>query len=268
MTSSKPGQVCKLQRSIYGLKQASRQWYAKLSSFLISHGYKQSISDYSLFLKRNKDSFTALLVYVDDIVLSGNDLAEITSITALLNNAFKIKDLGDLKFFLGFEVARNNLGINLCQRKYALDILHDTGMLDSKPSSTPIDYGTRLHQQSGVPLSDSEASEYRRLIGRLIYLTNTRPDITFVVQHLSQFISKPRSTHQQVAARILRYVKATLGSGIFFSAKSVIQLQGFSDSDWADCLDTRRSITGFSIYLGSSLISWKSKKQATVSRSS
>nr|KYP72483.1 Copia protein [Cajanus cajan] len=141
-------------------------------------------------------------------------------------------------------------------------------MLDSKPSSTPIDYGTRLHQQSGVPLSDSEASAYRRLIGRLIYLTNTCPDITFVVQHLSQFISKPRSTHQQAAAHILRYVKAAPGFGIFFSAKSVIQLQGFSDSDWADCLDTRRSITGFSIYLGSSLISWKSKKQATVSRSS
>nr|KYP71896.1 Copia protein [Cajanus cajan] len=127
----------------------------------------------------------------------------------------------------------------------------DFWILDSKPASTPIDYDTHLHQQSGVPLSDSEASTYRRLIGRLIYLTNTRPDITFVVQHRSQFTSKPRSAHQHAAAHILRYVKAAPGSGIFFS-----------------CLDTRRSITGFSIYLGSSLISWKSQKQATVSRSS
>jgi len=114
MHSYKPGQVCKLQRSLYGLKQASKQWYARLSSFLISHGYNQSTSNYSLFLKHESKSITALPVYVDDIVLSGNDLIEIRNITQLLDNAFKIKDLGDLKFFLGFEVARTPAGINIC----------------------------------------------------------------------------------------------------------------------------------------------------------
>lgn len=112
---SKPGQFCRLQRSLYGLKQASRQWYAKLSSFLTSHGYKQSAFDHSLFLKFSTNNITALLVYADDIVLTGNDLHEISRITALMDNTFKIKNLGDLKFFLGLEVARSTSGIHLCQ---------------------------------------------------------------------------------------------------------------------------------------------------------
>jgi len=114
-----------------------------------------------------------------------------------LDNAFKIKDLGDLRYFLGFEVARKPTGINLCQRKYALDILSDDGMLGSKPVSTPpSNYATKLHQQSGTPLSLEDASSFRRLIGRLIYLTNTRPNITYDVQHLSQFVAGPTSAHQ------------------------------------------------------------------------
>ncbi|XP_028236646.1 uncharacterized protein LOC114415977 [Glycine soja] len=141
-------------------------------------------------------------------------------------------------------------------------------MLGSKLVSAPIDYAVRLHQQFGIPLDDIVASSYRRLIGRLIYLTYTRLDITYAVQHLSQFVAHPSSAHQQVAYRILRYLKATLGSGIFFSASSILQLKAFSDSDWAGCIDTRRSITGYSVYLGNLFISWKSKKQAMVSRSS
>ena len=215
MQSDKPRQVCKLQRSLYGLKQASRQWYAKLSSFLISHVYNQCTSNYSLFLKHESNSITALLVYI----------------TQLLDNAFKIKDLGDLKFFLGFEVARTPTGINLCQRKYALDILNDTGMLGSKIVSTPSNYTTRLHQLSVSSISVADASSYRRLIGKLIYLTNTRPYITYVMQHLSQFVAAPTSAHQKSSFRILRYIKRSPGAGIFLSADSNIHLKGFSDSD-------------------------------------
>ena len=114
MQVAKPGQVCKLQRSLYGVKHASRQWYARLSSFLISHGYKQCTSDYSLFIKHGCKTISVLLVDVDDIVLLGNDLPEIHRITNLLDNVFKIKDLGDLRYFLGFKVARSSIGINLC----------------------------------------------------------------------------------------------------------------------------------------------------------
>jgi len=222
MQADKPGEACELQRSLYGLKQASRQWYARLSSFLISHGYKQCASDYFLFLKHGSKTITVLLVYVDDIVLSGNDLAEIQHITHLLDNAFKIKDLSDLRFFLGFVVARTPSGINLSRRKYALDILTNSGMLGSKPLTTPFDYTTRLHKHSGSPLSTKDASSYRRLIGRLIYLTDTRPDITFVVQHLSPFVAEPTTAHQQAASRILRYIKGSPSAGILLSANSEV----------------------------------------------
>ena len=168
---------------------------------------------------------------MDDIVLTDNDNSKIKAITNHLHVAFKIKDLGNLKFFLGFEVARNLSRIHICQRKYALDILNDSGMLASKLVTTPMDSGTRLHVNSGIPLSDSCSSSYRCLIGRLIYLTNTRLDITYAVQHLSQFVSNPTTAHQQATYRILRYIKGVPRAGLFFPAKNTPQLKGYNDSD-------------------------------------
>lgn len=139
-------------------------------------------------------------------------------------------------------------------------------MLASRPVSTPMDYHTRLHSSSGTLLTDPLI--YQRLLGRLIYLTTTRPDIAFVVQHLSQFVSSPTTAHHQAAFRVLRYLKGTPGLGVFLSVDSSLQLKAFSDSDWAGCVDSCRSIIGFSVYLGSSLISWRSKKQTIVSKSS
>lgn len=144
LTVSNPQLVCRLQRSLYGLKQASRQWFTKLSGFLVSHGFQKSNSDHSLFLRFTGSITTVLLVYVDDIILTGNSINEIQDITMLLDQAFKIKDLGTLKFFLGFEIARTSAGIHLCQRKYVLDILSDSGMLGCRPNATPMDYSTKL----------------------------------------------------------------------------------------------------------------------------
>ncbi|MCI25510.1 retrovirus-related Pol polyprotein from transposon TNT 1-94, partial [Trifolium medium] len=124
-----PDMVCKLQRSLYGLKQASRQCNAKLTKTLISSGYVQSKADYSLFTKNTTTGFTVILVYVDDLVLGGTDLNEIHQLKALLDKKFSINDLGSLKYFLGFEVARSKTGISLCQRKYTLDLLQDSGLL-------------------------------------------------------------------------------------------------------------------------------------------
>ena len=138
-----PNLGCRLQRSLYGLKQASRQWFTRLSSFLISHDFRQSSADHSLFLHFHNNDITVVLVYVDDIILAGNNLDTIVHITKLLDQAFSIKDLGTLKFFLGLEVARTSQGIHLSQRKYILDILFDSGMLVSRPASTPMDYSTR-----------------------------------------------------------------------------------------------------------------------------
>ncbi|KAL4376695.1 hypothetical protein GQ457_02G014510 [Hibiscus cannabinus] len=263
------GLVCRLKKSLYGLKQASRQWNERLTDALLTQGFKQSVSDSSLFTKGEGSMFIALVVYVDDIILASPSMFQVTAIKTFLHDTFRIKDLGDLKYFLGLEVARSAAGINLCQRKYTLELLAETGFLESKPASTPIVVtrgSQRLSKTGGVLLKD--ITSYRRLIGKLLYLTNTRPDISFSVQQLSQFLSAPTTTHLVAANRILRYLKGTPGQGLFFPADNQLKLSAFSDSDWASCPDSRKSVTGFCVFLGTALISWKSKKQQTVSRSS
>lgn len=261
-----PNPVCKLNKSLYGLKQASRQWYQCFSDVLIKDGFEQSPGDHSLFVKLRGTSFTALLVYVDDILIASNDDKAVASVKATLHSAFKIKDLGTTRFFLGLEIARNASGISVSQRKYTLDMLADTGMLASKPCVVPMDPNVHLSKDTGTSLTD--ATPYRELIGRLLYLTITRPDITFAVHRLSQYLANPTDVHMTAALRILRYLKSNPGQGLFYSASSDLCLNAFADADCATCPDSRRSITDFCIYLGNSLVSWKCKKQATVSRSS
>lgn len=199
-------------------------------------------------------------------MIASNSDAELQSLKLVLHKAFKIKDIGVPKFFLGLEISRNDTGISICQRKYALDILTATGLLACKPASVPMDPTVKLSKDTGTPLESSNT--YREIIGRLLYLTITRPDITFAVNNLSQFLSCPTDVHLQAAHRILHYIKANPAQGLFYPANSEICLNAFTDADYSTCPDTRRSISGFCIYLGKSLITWKSKKQHTVSRSS
>ncbi|XP_061346313.1 uncharacterized mitochondrial protein AtMg00810-like [Gastrolobium bilobum] len=233
---------------------------------MLNLGYIQSQSDHSLFIRATASSFIAILVYVDDIIIASNNPHEVQALTYLLHNQFKLKNLGDLKYFLGLEVARSSKGISLCQRQYAFEILKDSGNLGSKPRTTPMDVGLKLSSTTCAPLPDP--SVYRRLIGRLLYLTITRPDLSYAVNFLSQFMSSPREPHLQAAHRLLGYVKNTIGQGLFYSSTFSIKFNAFCNSDWAACPESRRSITGFCIFIGDSLISWKSEKQPTVSRSS
>jgi hypothetical protein len=191
-------------------------------------------------------------------------LNSITALKQFLHTRFRIKDLGDLKYFLGIEIARSGKGIYLSQRKYALEIIKDTGFLGAKPVEFPMEE-TKLSNK-GELLKDPAV--YRRLVGRLIYLTITRPDITYSVHILSRFMHEPRLHHMDAALRVVKYLKSCPGQGLLLHAGNDLSLRAFCDSDWAGCPITRRSTTGYCVFLGKSLISWRTKRQKTVSLSS
>ncbi|CAM8898856.1 unnamed protein product [Rhodiola kirilowii] len=260
------GKVCRLMKSLYGLKQASRQWFAKFSEALAEFGFINSLNDYSLFTLQRNGQFIILLVYVDDVILTGTSELLIHEIKSFIHQKFQIKDLGHLKFFLGLEVARSSDGIFLNQRKYAVELLEEHGMIDCKPSKTPIELKHKLGLSTKPTLADP--MPYRRLVGKLIYLTITRPDLAYPVHILSQFMQGPTEEHLGAAHKLLRFIKGSPAQGLFFPSSSDLRLQAFCDADWASCPVTRKSITGHCVLLGSSAVSWKTKKQPVVSRSS
>ena len=171
-----------------------------------------------------------------------------------------------MKYFLGIEIPRGPKGLFLCQRKYALEIVEECGLLGGKPVASPIEENHKLALASGDFFNDP--TQYRRLIGRLIYLTITRPELSYAVHVLSQFMQTPSIEHFQAARRVLRYIKGSPGFGILLHADSNLNVYAYCDSDWGACLLTRRSLTGYFVTLGGSPVFWKTKKQATVSRSS
>ncbi|KAJ0587122.1 putative RNA-directed DNA polymerase [Helianthus annuus] len=260
--------VCKLVKSLYGLKQAPRKWNERLTSVLIKNGYVQSKCDHSLFMMSKSEITVFLLVYVDDIVITGNSEVEIKRIKHILHETFRIKDLGILKYFLGIEVLYENKTVCLSQRKYCLELLSEFGYLGCKPVSVPIEQSSLITSKLEKNQQDlKNITGFQKLIGKLIYLSLTRPDISYTVQFLSQFMHKPKEVHLNLALRLLRYLKRNPGKGLTFKKSNKLNLYGFADSDWAKCLSTRKSVTGFCIFLGECLVSWKSKKQSTVSRS-
>lgn len=265
-TRAQPGQVCHLIRSLYGLKQASREWNMEFCRQLFQQGFVQSPNDHCLFTRGTGADFICLLVYVDDVLVTSPSQHLIDDLKAFLHSVFTIKDLGVARYFLGIEIARSEAGTVLCQRKYVLDLLHHAGLLGCKPVATPFPAGLVLSQGTAAPLADPDT--YRRLVGQLLYLNLTRPDISYAAQQLSQYVARPTTLHWDAAVHVLKYLKGSPSTGIFISSHSNLQLTGYSDADWGACRDTRRSLSGYCIFLGSTLVSWKCKKQHTVSASS
>lgn len=263
---ARPHHVCRLNKAIYGLKQAPRAWYSELRSFLLQSGFHNSLSDTSLFILRHQGKFIYVLVYVDDILVTGSDSLLVQQVITRLSNRFSIKDMGDLNYFLGIETIRTAQGIHLMQRKYVTDLLAKANMLNAKPVDTPLPSQPKLTLHSGSLLPDPH--EYRRLVGSLQYLSLTRPDISYAVNRLSQFMHKPTTEHWQAVKRVLRYLSGTLNHGIFLRKQASPTLHAYSDADWAGDSDDYVSTNAYIIYMGSNPISWTSKKQQGVARSS
>ncbi|XP_026430006.1 uncharacterized protein LOC113326504 [Papaver somniferum] len=261
-----PNQVCKLHKPLYGLKQAPRAWFEKISNAILQYGFIQSAYDSTMFTRSTKKGMVILLLYVDDMVITGDDIVGITSLKSHLSSCFEMKDLGPLRYFLGIEVDNPSDGCFISQVKYASDILQRARLTDNKTANTPLELNSKINPFDRKILSNPTL--YRQLVGSLNYLTITQPDINHVVHIVSQFMSAPRSTHYAAVIRILRYIKGTLYQGIKISSTSDLCLLTYSESDWAGDITDRRSTTGYCLFLGNFLISWGSKKQTVVSRSS
>jgi hypothetical protein len=204
-------------------------------------------------------------VYVDDIIVTSNSPATIDGLITNLQRKFAMKDLGLLSFFLGIQASRDKHGLHLHQGKYITELLHRVKMAGAKPASTPCVTGSKMSKNDGESLPDP--SEYRHMVGALQYCTLTRPDISYSVNQLCQFLHSPTSTHLIAVKHVLRYLKGTLDYGLYYT-KGTLQLNSYCDSDWVGSPDDRKSTTGYGIYLGPFLISWAAKKQHVVARSS
>jgi histone deacetylase 1/2 len=261
-----PDYVCLLDKSLYGLRQAPRAWYQSFAAYLHSIGFVTTGSDASLFILRRGTDTAWLLLYVDDIVLTASSATLLRRIIHDLCGAFAMKDMGPLHYFLGIQVRRTTEGFFLHQQQYAEDILDRAGMLNCKPASTPVDTKSKVSTKDGVPLHDK--TFYRSVAGALQYLTITRPKIAYAVQQACLHMHDPHDVHWNIIKRILRYVRGTTEHGVLLRASPSTALTAYTDADWAGCPDTRRSTSGFCIFLGDALVSWSSKRQAVVSRSS
>ncbi|XP_019173195.1 PREDICTED: uncharacterized protein LOC109168598 [Ipomoea nil] len=261
-----PTHVCILQRSLYGLKQAPRAWFRRLHDYLLKIGFRSSKTDVSLFIYSKSDCRVYLLVYVDDILIMGSDSALVSALFNHLAGAFKIRDLGAPRFFLGIKTVAVDGALVLSQRRYMSDILRRAGMEDCKPILTPVSTTKSGFPAESDPLPDPTL--FRRLAGALQYLTIIRPDLSYAVNRLCRSMHAPTVAHWIDLKRVLRYVKGTLQFGLRISKSDSLVVHAFSDSDWADCLVDKKSTSGFVVYLGNNLVSWVCRKQKTVARSS
>jgi hypothetical protein len=259
------GKVCKLKRCLYGLKQSPREWYSRLTNYLLPYGFALSAYDPCVLIHSSGNLFLA--IYVDDISIFGpsDDLTE--NLITALKTEFAVKDLGEIHWLLGIKIDLTDDGITLSQQTYIDKILERFGMQDCHSVSTPLDPNHKLRAGTSDERTD-DITLYQQIIGSLMYaVTGTRPDLAYSVTHLSQFSSSPTSTHLQAAKRVLRFLKKTRDVKLTYKLGQPLVLEGFSDASYGNCLDTRRSFWGYLFQLGGATISWRSRRQRSVATS-
>lgn len=268
LTQGQEHLVCKLKKSIYGLKQSPRCWNSALDSQLKKMGFVQTDSDPCIYRSSGED-MCIIGVYVDDIVLAGKSEKQLEETKQILAKRFDIKDMGKLHYFLGMKIVQNDQTgeVWVGQPAYTESLLQKFGMENAKPVNTPVDTSTKL-----VKATEDEDSVdqqlYQSAVGSLLYLSvGTRPDITYAVSNVAKFSSLPTKEHWSGVKRIMRYLKGTVNLGLFYNNKGSKKCIGYSDADWGGDLDDRKSTSGYLFQIGEGPVSWRSKKQTSVALS-
>ncbi|GJQ89838.1 putative ribonuclease H-like domain-containing protein [Tanacetum coccineum] len=257
-----PNKVYKVVKALYGLHQAPRAWYATLSTFLLKSGYRRGTIDKTLFIKKDKNDIMLVQVYVDDIIFGSTKRSWCDEFEALMKSRFQMSSMGELTFFLGLQVKQKEDGIFISQDKYVAEILKKFDFVSVKTASTPIETQKSLTKDEEA--ADVDVHLYRSMIGSLMFLTISRPDIMFAVCACSRFQVTPKTSYLNAVKRIFRYLKGKPKLGLWYPRVSSFDLEAYSDSDYAGANLDRKSTTGGCQFLGRRLISWKYKKQTSM----
>ncbi|KAI3746849.1 hypothetical protein L6452_09291 [Arctium lappa] len=265
VNQEKPNHVYILDKALYGLKQAPRAWYDVLSQFLVKSGFSKGTVDTTLFIKKEKADIILIQIYVDDIIFGSTNPKFCKNFSNLTVSRFQMNMMGEMNFFLGLQVKQFSTGIFINQPKYIMDILRKFKMENSKPIGTPMAQGTKI----GIDPSGKavDVRTYRGMIGFLMYLTSSRPDIMFSTCLCARYQANPKEIHMSAVKRIFRYLKGTADLGLWYPKDTSFKLTAYTDADHAGCMLDRKSTSGHVQFLGDKLVSWASKKQLCVSTS-
>nr|GFA22997.1 uncharacterized mitochondrial protein AtMg00810-like [Tanacetum cinerariifolium] len=255
-----------LKKALYGLKQAPRAWYDMLSSFLLSQDFSKGSVDPTLFIRKNGNDLLLVQIYVDDIIFAGPTLELCDSFANLMCSKFKMSMMGKFLFFLGLQISQNPRGIFINQYKYALESLKKYGFESCDPVDTPMVEKSKLDEDKAGKAVDP--SHYRGMIGTILYLAVSRPDLQFAICMCARYQARPIEKHVHAVKRIFRYLRGTVNQGLWYSKDSSVALTTFADADHAGCQDTHRSTSVSVQFLGERLISWSSKRQKSAAISS
>ena len=259
----RPNHVYRLKKALYGLKQAPRAWYDTLSKFLLANKFSKGVVDPTLFTRRSGNHLLHVQIYVDDIIFASSDPMECDRFAQEMSSEFQMSMMGQMSFFLGLQVSQNPSGIFINQSKYAIEIMKKFGFESCDSVDTPMVDRTKLDEDTeGIPV---DQTKYRSMIGSLMYLTASRPDLLFSVCMCARYQSKPSKKHLEAVKRIFRYLHGTNNMGLWYPKDTSMELTAYSDADHAGCQDTRRSTSGAAQFLGNKLVSWSSKRQMSTS---
>jgi hypothetical protein len=263
--SDNPVLVCKLKKDLYGLKQAPRAWYHRLNTYLKDKGFKRGTIDNNLYIKIEDNDLLIVLVYVDDIIFRCNKDSLVQWFTSAMESEFEMSMIGELSFFLVLQITQRSEGMFISQEKYLREMLKRFQMEDSKPVGTPMVTGCKLSKDDDS--LDVDQSSYKSVIDNLLYITTSCPDIMHSIGMVGIYQSAPKQSHLLAVKRIFRYLKETMNYGLWYPKNQNFQLSSYSDADWANRMDERKSTSGGAFFLGDSLVAWLSKKQGSISLS-